>query len=449
MNFRIIILLILLFEPFVNQAIAQSRVQNFQKYLIYRERLLSDFMVSSRGNETGTNIPASLRNIETGLMRWGDATINLSNYMAVLATEYKLLKLSSMPVDETLIEIDNVLSAMERLDISAEAFYGNTHAPHFPNGFFIRDDIPATFTQDWAWKNPSFVDYPYVRSDYTEANKRLNEMSQDQVWHLVIGLALISKLVDDTVSSPFLNSALRLTLSQRAMLISYQIIKALQYKKCFNIINNKPCFRIWNLRNPVTKMPVKRGADPRFLKFGFAEAGDFITNENFGSLHWGYSPQGFLWIRLLGFFQVAQQFSPKGNIDHLFHAGSLATIGNIWSTRDLIRLYNRHHKFFFVPDPHYEHFALISCILHNDCPKKLNREKEKYERLLNLAPVNGPSNFGNYSADDFVFEWSSINRLVWPERLGSGTNQWLQGEYSGLDYMLLFNLYCLVYENGY
>jgi len=428
---------------------AQTPELNFEKYRIYRERLLDDFMVSGSGNELGTNIPASIRNKYNRQMRWGDATINLSNYMAVLATEYKLLKQSGKPVDETVAELHNAMMAMERLDAGAAYFYNDPNPPPFPNGFFIRDDVPATFTQDWAWKNPSFADYPFVKSDFTDQNIYLNEMSQDQVWHLIVGLALISHLVDDTATwhLPQYHGPLKLTLSQRAMIAGYRIVEAMQDRLCL-IIGSEGrkglCLHYWHLKNPSTGRAVKRGANPNFLKHGFAESGNFISQNAFGNIHWGNSRRGAVWYNLSTTFQFLQRFTGSGNLEYIYYLGSTATVGNVWSTRDLIRLFNRHQRLFFRPNPQYEHFALISCILHDDCPKVLLREKELYENLLNIALMEGPSNFGDNPNHPYIFEWSSVNRFVWPERRGEGTKEHHMGEYNGLDYMLLYNLYHLV-----
>lgn len=447
MNLRIILIWLFLCEPFAAVLFAQSPELNFSKYQIYRDRLLDDFMVSSNHNEAGTNIPASLRNKKTGQIRWGDATINLSNYMAMLATEYKLFKINNLPVKQTLIELHNALSAIERLDIHADIFYGYRNAIPLPNGFFIRDDVPVTFTRDWAWKNPSFADYPLVRSDFTEANIRLNEMSQDQVWHLLIGLALVAHLVDDSTGWQFLppGNLPLMTLSQRAMLTTHRIILSLQHKKCYFIFKNgSPCLHRWQLHNPITSIPVKRGSDPRFLKYGFAEAGNMITAEKFGNMHWGFSPFARVWFSLARNAQYFQRFTVSGNKADMYHVGALATIGHVWSTRDLLRIYNKHKKQGFKSNPQYEHFALISCLLHDDCPPKLVHQKPYFENLLNVAPPEGTSNFG--SETKAPFEWSSINRFVWPERRGSGTSENLHGEYNGLDYLLLYNLYHLVYH---
>ncbi|HHN47801.1 MAG TPA: hypothetical protein ENN08_02520 [Bacteroidales bacterium] len=426
---------------------AQTPEINHEKYWIYRQRLLDDFMVSSSGNEPGTNIPASIRNKYNRQMRWGDATINLSNYMAVLATEYKLLKKNGLALDETVFELHNAMMAMERLDVSAAYFYKDPNPPPFPNGFFIRDDVPANFTLNWTWKNPSFADYPLVKSDYTDQDIFLNEMSQDQVWHLIVGLALISHLVDDSTRwhLPQYHGPLRLTLSQRAMIAGYRIVEAMQDKLCLAGSPQKGlCLNYWLLKNPTTGKAVKRGANPNFLKHGFAESGNFISQNAFGNIHWGNSHRAMVWYNLSSSFQLLQRFTGSGNLEYIYYLGSTATVGNVWSTRDLIRLFNRHQRLFFRPNPQYEHFALISCILHDDCPRMLRREKELYENLLNSAPIEGPLNFGDNPNHPYIFEWSSVNRFVWPERRGEGTKEHHMGEYNGLDYMLLYNLYHLI-----
>lgn len=69
-------------------------------------------------------------------------------------------------------------------------------------------------------------------------------------------------------------------------------------------------------------------------------------------------------------------------------------------------------------------------------------EQAYYENLLNLAPAEGPYTNGG---TDYVLEWSSTNRLVWPESRG-GSNPAHKGQFPGLDYMLLYNLYQMVYK---
>jgi len=130
----------------------------------------------------------------------------------------------------------------------------------------------------------------------------------------------------------------------------------------------------------------------------------------------------------------------------MYYTATTATVGRVWTTRMLIRLFNKNRTFPFRHNPQYEHLALISCVLHGDCPKMLDKEHPYYRHLLDIAPPEGPYNFGQNSDRMAVPEWSSINRFVWPQRLSEGTtNPYLLGEYNGLDYLLLYNLYCLVY----
>lgn len=442
--------------------LAQNASVNTEKYHAYRERLLAEFMVSSPGNEPGTGIPASIRHAGRAQMRWGDATINLSNLLAVLATEYRRLKDQGAPYEETIQELHRALLAKERLDAGAPVFFGADPGAVLPDGFFIRDDIPASFTRDWSAHNPAFLAYPHVRSDYTDPDFRLNEMSQDQVWNLIIGLALVAYLVDDTTTwhIPDYHGWRSYTLSERAMLAGFRIISAMQDQACFNFFlfrDGQLCFRYWHLRNPYTGLSVKRGSVPNFLKYGFAEAGRVITGNTYGDMHWANSRYGRLWFNLAAIFQYLQRMLPGGHYEYMYHTATTATVGHVWSTTQLIRMFNRHRYRPFNPTRQYEHLALVSCVLHSDCPVMLQKEKGWYQHLLDTAPMHGPFNYGpdgqsvkNYGVeypfqDEYHHEWSSVNRFVWPERRGTGTIEAHKGEYNGLDYMLLYNLFYLVY----
>ncbi len=443
--------------------LSQSPELNREKYWHYRERLLTRFMVSSAGNEPGTSIPAAMIHTEKGYMRWGDATIHLSNLLAVLATEYSLLTIKGLPVENTLMELHRALMAKERLDAYAPLFFDYEGTDPALDGFFLRDDVPPDFTKTWAERYPHFAGYPSVRSDYTDWDLRLNEMSQDQVWNLIIGLALVSQLVDDTTKYmiPQYYGTQALSLAERAMAISYRIIRSLQAQRCLfrqGFLDDRMCLRYWHLYNPYFKQSVRRGSGPYLLKYGFAEAGNVITNYSFGDMHWGNSRNARLWYTLAEGVQYIQRLKKEKNIENLYHTATTATVGAVWSTNRLVRLFNRHHKFLFRPDPQYEHLALISCVLHGDCPQILLKEQDYYKWLLNQAPDNGPFNYGatyepptegpaHYEHwQEYTHEWSASNRFVWPQRRGDGTDDFFRGEYNGLDYMLLYNLYQLVYS---
>lgn len=442
--------------------VAQTPVSNHEKYWRYRDRLLNRFLVSSAGNERGTSMPAAMIHTEKGYMRWGDATIHLSNYLAVLATEYKLLTLKGLPTGQTLLELHRALLAKERLDADAPGFFDYESTDSILDGFFIRDDVPPDFTVTWSEKYPDFANYPSVRSDYNEWDIRLNEMSQDQVWNLIVGLALVSHLVDDTTTYviPRYYGQQPLSLADRAMIISHRIIRSLQTQVCLfrpGFLDDLLCIHYWHLYNPYFRQSVKRGSGPYLLKYGFAEAGNVITDYRFGDMHWGNSHNAKIWFTLAEGVQYVQRLKKEKNIENLYHTATTATVGGVWSTQKLVRLFNRHKKFPLRPDPQYEHLALISCVLHGDCPPILQEEQAYYESLMNQAPPNGPFNYGvDYEPDpdsplyyehwqEYTYEWSASNRFVWPQRRGNGTSEFFTGEYNGLDYMLLYNLYGLVY----
>jgi len=148
---------------FQYMSIAQTPEMNFQnlyKYWEYKERLHDKFVVIDWGGDgmgtfikeefrferSGYSIPAvELRGAglgfgaqaaETGqlsednnlvekerfgVLRWGDGTVNLGHYLAVLATEYALLAQNEQTIqaNKTLEELFLALQAYRRLDITA------------------------------------------------------------------------------------------------------------------------------------------------------------------------------------------------------------------------------------------------------------------------------------------------------------------------------------------
>lgn len=445
-------LLLILTLLIVSSNNAQTSTINSQKYNDYRERLRSEFMFYSPNNLPGSNLPASTLNVEKNKIQWGDATIILSLYMGTLATEYKLRKKNNQDYNESLYDLYYAMQALERLDMSAEMFYDSKLGLTYPNGFFIRDDLSGRIKSQLPDKHDIVAKRRRVQSDYTSKTIRNNEMSQDQVWHLLIGLSLVESLVDDTTKFRIYtkNGTTKVKLNQWARIITSRIIKSLQTKVYFNLFNIKwlpISAELWFVTNPVTGEEVKRGAWPTMLKYGFARAGYKITKGEFGTLHWGNSRNAKIWFKVAAILQRVQSVSKSGQWGDIYHIGALATVGNIWSSTKLVRLYNHHHKKLFVKDTRYEHFALISILLHGGNKRVMRNEKEFYLDLLNKAPAGGPFNYGYTSQRIYTREWSSVSRIIWPERLGENMREFSKGDYNGLDYMLLYNMYRLVFES--
>lgn len=180
-------------------AAADSIAENHAKYRHLRQRLHADFV--RVGPNPGESQPAPERMETIGLMKWGDGTIALGFYLGVLATEHHMLSNPALfpgagdatQLEATRGELYHALLALERLDASADAAFPApcSTAPAL-NGFFLRDDVPANFHQH-------FPGISIIESDFIDPTLTNKEESQDQVYHVQHGLALVVALVPPAV----------------------------------------------------------------------------------------------------------------------------------------------------------------------------------------------------------------------------------------------------------
>lgn len=181
-------------------ASAQSTADNLAKYHRLRDRLRTELIVLGTG--PGEGMPAHIRHDGDGYIRWADATIDLGWYMAVLATEHHMLSRPStfvgldamQTLQGTEDELGFALAALERLDrVGNASFAPPCTTDEALDGFFIRDDVPMGFHDRFGLSS--------TRSDSLDSVVTNKEMSQDQVWHLMMGLGLIAELVPAGASS--------------------------------------------------------------------------------------------------------------------------------------------------------------------------------------------------------------------------------------------------------
>jgi hypothetical protein len=179
---------------------SQTPELNEQKYWIYRERLNNEFMIGI-GPEMGYSAPAGVRDTVSGILQWTDATMDLGQYIGVLAMEYRIQENEGLNTDETVGELFYALYALNRLDYNAEGFFMGTRSL---NGFFMRDDIDED-----SLKMPTVLEHlnqglsaPKItglESDYMDEIPRNNEESLDQAILLITGLGLVERFVPESV----------------------------------------------------------------------------------------------------------------------------------------------------------------------------------------------------------------------------------------------------------
>jgi MYXO-CTERM domain-containing protein len=240
---------------------ADTTAQNLDKYRHLRQRLVTEF--TRVGPGPGQSQPAPERNDSTGWMKWGDGTIALGFYLGVLASEhYMLANPTKFPgadggdatqLERTRTELYYALAALERLDNIADAsFPAPCVTSPALNGFFLRDDVPASFYTQ-------FAGITTIESDFIDPTLTNKEESQDQVYHVQHGLALVAALVPTNVVVQ--NKPLRAWAIEQAERITRHFAKS-----------------DWVIRNPACgNRAVNRGENAIGFSHGETLAANYVT----------------------------------------------------------------------------------------------------------------------------------------------------------------------------
>ncbi|MFC2152708.1 T9SS type A sorting domain-containing protein [Bacteroidota bacterium] len=495
---RKIILISILFLATFSKVFTQSTYENLEKYWYYRERLNNFVLESSNYNEPGTNIPAD--RILGDKISWDDGNAAFNHYISMLATEYKLLKLYGQDYTQTIKELYYALKSFERLDATAESYYrsDNSQLDLDLNGFYIREDITTNFWEKYS-KNGSS---PYFKQ--AELDRKLDpndpediwsghyEKSEDNTWHYLEAFSLVKVLVDNEYVDGVLINFKQIAEDNVYRIINDMIHNNLIHTIAWQLsppsyIKNDLAYK-WYVENPVTGEEVQLGSGTDgtmlYVSYGFAQAGNNILGSNTFAPPY-YSKVLFqnmlsapitemslslnvynrvIPVVFVGFIDVELAITgPNYNLTVVdfvndpplyktidswstnlanisfddYELRSLCSTGNIRDSNGLspykvlIKKQNESNVL------KYEHFPLMWSINNNNFTYMSKEDKEYIYELLNAAPACGPYYFG--PGDDGGL-WSSSSRLVWPEKLHGGCTS---GEYNGLDYMLLHNLYWL------
>jgi hypothetical protein len=427
-------------------AIGQTPEENILKYWKYRDRLKQNFMIGI-GPDWGNSLPASERILQPGqpgVIKWGDATIYLSQYIALLATEYTLLSTWDQNTEETIRELFYALYALNRLDLRGEPAF---QEPASLNGFFIRDDVTPSMINLPNFYNkvnqnlPAYQHVSQIESDYTAANIYSKEMSKDQVIWIMMAMRLVTKYLPNGLAYYENGQPMgfqvtgNTNIRQEAKNITERIISYMR--------KDNPMGWTWIIRNPHTNMPVTRGYNALALSWGFGGAYTRITN-NFITVSGNSAIATALSAKTLWKFLAFHQL--PYNTDEDFKIELLNAIANLWDDGNLNTNPNKNalnswrlgircfaqdnlwvpyvHKLIWDSGiPLYSYYYFIDAL--NNC---------RCDNIFNYG-------FGYYGS----LEFSSNSLLVHPRDIGDLTPIY-PGDYNGLDYMLIHNMFYLTYS---
>ncbi|MBA3500852.1 MAG: hypothetical protein M4D80_26810 [Myxococcota bacterium] len=393
---------------------ADTTAQNLDKYRRLRARLVTEF--TSVGPDQGQSQPAPERMDAEGRMKWGDGTIALGFYLGVLASEHHMLtKPAQFPgagdaaqLERTRNELYYALLALERLDNTADAaFPAPCSTTTALNGFFLRDDVPASFTT-------KFPGITTIESDFIDPTLTNKEESQDQIYHVQHGLALVVALVPANVVVQ--NKPLRAWAIQQAHRIAQHFAKS-----------------DWIIRNPACgNRAVNRGENAIGFSYGETLAAKYVT-------------AGALMPTTSGIFMNAwntlrQPTNPTYNdADNLHMAMAIMAVGDGYGTDTPQVLATLTEK------QDWPVYPLLHRVLHPASPgfcMTAPAVNGRARTQLDELPSNGePACPGPVAAPH---GFTTHNRYIRGKDQAYVGPPGCQGiRYHGLDYMLLHNLYAL------
>lgn len=339
MRFGFLLVTILCFSV---KIYAENTVSLSEKYVLYRNRLLQEWiMVSSDVEQFGVNIPAVDRKLDTlgnvAWISWSDGNSNFNHWLGILATEYRLLKNNNQDYQETLAMLVYSMIALERLDLYSEYTLRKQHNtnpeqkdteliryPDDINGFMVRDDVSLGFWRqyykhfksEYGWHNKTKDGTNKFLSVFQKGVIAKQGMSQDNIIYLLQSLALVKFLVDDEdigkIEIKFRNEYIPDYLKSKGILngkiISFdkwiddltdRVVMHCRHEYPEQKIVLKPDGRrakpsdnlfggilssYWYIMNPITNDLVAEGNGEDMgvwlNSYGIAEAADYITGKN-------------------------------------------------------------------------------------------------------------------------------------------------------------------------
>lgn len=430
----------------------EQEMMNLEKYWNYRDRLTNYFVKA--GSAIGESVVAYARNLNRQDKKGftvGDQTIDLAWYIGILATEYQLLTQNQQNSSATLKELYYALLAFDRLDRCETSPPWNLKKDTL-DGFFHRYDTelerdPQLFSvmgrnEDlssrdvWGTRPPGV---PTFISGYDngwgEPNYYNASASQDQVMHLFMGFSLVYKCLPDSNLTFYDNHIRR---------IAFNFNRKAK-EDIDRILGSFLKSNHWILKDPLGEN-VERGQNALMYAFPLAIIGQKINGQYYDD----YWSQSYFAKKMWDLSRVPNWVNDYNSSMALI----LAALTDSWV--DYTPFGKINNTGFYIakcgqPWNRETFYLLLYQFINSKTTKWY--DKEKVQNQLNIAPFNGPY---FWSQDSVEFKccglqagkpqggWAYPNKFrgTKKEQEGQGRHP-IIGNFSGIDYLLLYNLYQL------
>lgn len=390
-------------------------------YDFYHQRFRQKFILMK--NEPGGGIPAAqwwpemdctnswwlgtvckngYKEGKTGLLAFGDGTTYMGHLLAVLATEFYCNEIEKKDNQITINEIGIVIEALKRLDGKAEEkFFLKADT----NGFLLRDDVTFESGSKINHAIGCVISGAVCRTGINDGNM----LSQDQSIALIFGSAFVLRFVPDHVLNPYSGNYINREIKD---FIDFNVKYYSQ--------------RQWIINNPQGD-PVPLGYSALGYSFAIAQAAKKLTGRNYQNLTSLFVGSS-LWQTLSDL-----KYMPNNNLHNEVNLAMQLYLMSINGMND------REVFKSLCIDGHYEIFLLAETVLNHKQP---DYDRKIFEDLLSKIPVKGTC-YGSPGCEN-IAGWMSTNR--WFHSDGRNGKDYQNGsEFNGLDVMLLYNLYKIVF----
>ena len=350
-----------------------------------------------------------------GLYKWGDATIWLGDYIAMLGLEHALFVDLGLPTDVTDSDLALALKALDRLDLRADTYFdGATPAL---DGFFLRDDVPSDLiTQDdGSYRFPRDPATDGVQGYECAAGDLLSSCdqpsvedgsftSEDQSIGLLFGLGVVAALVP----AGTVVDGVDLRYDARAKV--HRLVMALRD-------------HTWRVTAPDgTHPPDKWGGNAIGFSNQIAKAANAICGDEFGVSDYrdtlSKTAGQAAWNGIQAIWETTHAFNRT-------MALRLAAMTSDWDPAKMPKKSMSDGK---------DYFALVYALVQG-VPLAEPFSAWRVEALLRSAPCGGPC-WETAGCED-VPGWRGETRTIAPRnRMGSQHQR--RAGFNGLDYMALF-----------